>query len=166
MRIYENGIIRELTKEETAEVERQMILANVLESSRPLSDIEITDLFIRQNIDSLSVDDTTAVRMKEKYPEWKNGVSYTTDTRRMYTGNFYKCITSHTSQADWTPDTAVSLWVRIDDPSIEYPEWRQPTGAHDAYAVGAKVTYNNKKWINTINANTYAPDAYGWTEVA
>lgn len=165
MRIYENGIIRELTKEETAEVERQTILANVIEASRPLSDIEITDLFIRQNIDSLSVDDTTAVRMKEKYPEWKNGVSYTIDTRRMYKGNFYKCITSHTSQADWTPDTAVSLWVRIDDPSIEYPEWRQPTGAHDAYAVGTKVTYNNKKWINTYEFNIYPPDTYGWVEI-
>lgn len=166
MKTYDNGTIREMTVEEIAEFEVQQIIAAAMEASRPFTDAEIMDLFIRQNIDSLVVDDTTAVRMKEKYSEWENGVSYTTNTRRMYKGNFYKCITSHTSQADWTPDTAVSLWVRIDDPSIEYPEWRQPTGAHDAYAIGTKVTYNNKKWINTYESNIYPPDTYGWVEIA
>ena len=44
-------------------------------------------------------------------------------------------------------------------------EWAQPTGAHDAYPVGAKVFYNNKYWINTAPANTYAPGVYGWDEI-
>lgn len=47
----------------------------------------------------------------------------------------------------------------------EYPEWVQPTGAHDAYNVDDKVSYNNKHWINIIPANTYAPGIYGWNEI-
>ena len=47
----------------------------------------------------------------------------------------------------------------------EYPEWVQPTGAHDAYAQGAKVNHNGKKWTSDIPNNTYEPGVYGWTEV-
>ena len=47
----------------------------------------------------------------------------------------------------------------------EYPEWVQPTGAHDAYAQGAKVSHNGKKWTSDIAANTYEPGVYGWTEI-
>lgn len=50
-------------------------------------------------------------------------------------------------------------------PSEEYPEWVQPTGAHDAYAQGAKVRHNGKKWTSDISANVYEPGVYGWTEV-
>ena len=50
-------------------------------------------------------------------------------------------------------------------PSEEYPEWVQPTGAHDAYAQGAKVSHNGKKWTSDIAANVWGPGVYGWTEV-
>lgn len=54
----------------------------------------------------------------------------------------------------------------IDNPSEnEYDEWKQPTGAHDAYDVGAIVSYNDKIWINTSPANIYAPGVFGWNEV-
>lgn len=49
----------------------------------------------------------------------------------------------------------------------EYPEFVQPTGAHDAYNVGDKITYNGKKYICQINGCVWAPDVYpqGWQEV-
>ena len=52
-------------------------------------------------------------------------------------------------------------------PVEEYPDWIRPTGAHDAYNVGDKVTYNTKHYESTINANTWSPDEYpqGWKEV-
>ena len=34
--------------------------------------------------------------------------------------------------------------------------------AHDAYNTGDKVSYNGKRYVCTIDANTYAPDVYGW----
>lgn len=50
-------------------------------------------------------------------------------------------------------------------PSEEYPEWVQPTGAHDAYAQGAKVSHNGKKWTSDVGGNVWEPGVYGWTEV-
>ena len=50
-------------------------------------------------------------------------------------------------------------------PSEEYPEWVRPTGAHDAYVQGAKVSHNGKKWTSDIAANVWEPGVYGWTEV-
>ena len=46
----------------------------------------------------------------------------------------------------------------------EWPEWVQPTGAHDAYGVGDKVTYNGKHYVSKIAGNVWSPDAYpaGW----
>lgn len=33
------------------------------------------------------------------------------------------------------------------EPGEEYPEYKQPTGAHDAYYNGDKVTYNSEKYV-------------------
>ena len=49
----------------------------------------------------------------------------------------------------------------------EYPEYKQPTGAHDAYHVGDKITYKGKKYICKMDGCVWAPDVYpaGWEEV-
>jgi hypothetical protein len=115
---------------------------------------------------SASLEDSDALEGIELFDEWATDTEYTVDKRVRYEGILYRVLQEHTSQSDWTPDKAVSLFVRVDDPSIEFPEWRQPTGAHDAYAEGAKVSHNGKHWISTIPANTYEPGVYGWDEVA
>ena len=81
-------------------------------------------------------------------------------------GRVYKCLTAHVSQNSWTPADSPSLWVRIDDPAAEWPEWVQPTGSTDAYAKGAKVSHNGKHWTSDADANTWEPGVYGWTEVS
>ena len=80
-----------------------------------------------------------------------------------YEGTLYKCVQGHTSQADWTPPVTPALWTAV---SIdEYPAWVQPTGAHDAYSKGDKVTHNSKHWTSDVDNNTWEPGVYGWTEV-
>lgn len=112
---------------------------------------------IRQNVGDIQ---------QEIYPDWNSeSYPYFAGERVSYNGSFYRCIQNHTSQADWTPDTAVSLWVSISDPAIEFPEWKQPSGAHDAYNKGDKVSHNDKHWTSDIDANAYEPGVYGWTEV-
>ena len=109
--------------------------------------------------------DEDAYTMRYLYPEWLgNGLTYKTNDRLMYNDKFYKVLQDHTSQSDWTPDTASSLYVEIADPSNEYPEFEQPTGAHDAYAKGSKITFEGKHYISLIDANVYSPTAYpaGW----
>ena len=54
--------------------------------------------------------------------------------------------------------------VTSDTQSDEWPAWQQPTGAHDAYPLGAPVTHNGRHWTSNIAANPYAPDVYGWTD--
>ena len=104
--------------------------------------------------------DENALTAVELFPVWTVSKVYAAGDRVRYDGTLYKCAQAHTSQADWTPDVTPALWVVV---SIdEYPEWVQPTGAHDAYNTGDKVSYNGKHYVCTIDANTYAPDVYGW----
>lgn len=111
-------------------------------------------------------DEVVFEQPKGYYDVWSGeGVKYELNDIRVYGDELYRCITAHTSQVDWTPDTAVSLWVRIADPAEEWPEWIQPLGAHDAYAQGAKVSHNGKHWTSDVDANVWEPGVYGWTEV-
>ena len=117
---------------------------------------------LRQLIEQLAVtlDDETALAGVELFPTWVVGKAYAVNDRTQYNGTLYKCIQAHTSQSDWMPSATPALWktVSLD----EYPEWVQPTGAHDAYNIGDKVTYNGQRYVCTSNANVYAPDVYGW----
>ena len=117
---------------------------------------------LRQLIEQLAVtlDDETALTGVELFPVWVVGKAYAVGDRAQHNGTLYKCIQAHTSQADWMPSATPALWktVSLD----EYPEWVQPTGAHDAYNIGDKVTYNGQHYVCTSNANVYAPDVYGW----
>lgn len=49
----------------------------------------------------------------------------------------------------------------------EFPEYVQPTGAHDAYKIGDKITYNGKHYECIYNGCVWNPDEYpaGWKEV-
>lgn len=104
--------------------------------------------------------DATALTAIELFPAWEVGKAYAVNDRVQYNGTLYKCIQAHTSQTDWMPSATPALWkvVSVD----EYPEWVQPTGAHDAYNKGDKVSYNGKHYVCTADANAYAPDVYGW----
>lgn len=93
-----------------------------------------------------------------------DSVAYELNDIRRYEDKLYRCVTAHTSQASWTPAAAASLWAEISDPTEEWPAWIQPTGAHNAYAAGAKVAHNDKHWISDVANNTWEPGVYGWTE--
>lgn len=114
---------------------------------------------------AVTLTDSEAFDVAELFPMWKVDHAYQTGDRVQYESKLYKCLQGHTSQADWIPSTAVSLWVEVADPSIEFPEWVQPTGAHDAYMTGDKCSHNEKHWICTMDYCTYEPGVYGWDEV-
>lgn len=111
-----------------------------------------------------NLDDETAIDTPLLFPKWQIGKQYFIDDRVNHNEILYKCLQTHLSQADWTPDVAVSLWVRVDDPSIQWPDWVQPVGAQDAYPLGAKVSHNNLHWISDVDNNVWEPGVYGWTQ--
>lgn len=116
MKINENGIIRDMTTEEIAALQEAQARAEAEEKHRPLSIGEVQELLVRQQINTLAVDDATAYRMREFYPEWAEGQSYTVGHKLLYGGSLYKVIQAHTSQAGWKPGVGTeSLFTRIDE---------------------------------------------------
>ena len=122
---------------------------------------------LRRHIEqaSRSLADIDALDAVELFPNWKAEIEYTVGDRVRYEDTLYKCLTAHVSQSTWTPPDSPSLWVRVDDPHIEWPEWVQPVGSTDAYAKGAKVSHNDKHWTSDVDANVWEPGVAMWTEV-
>ena len=113
---------------------------------------------------SVSLADEDALQAVELFPQWVTGHAYAVDERLQYKNVLYRVVQVHTSQADWTPDKTPALFVVVS--LDEWPEFVQPTGAHDAYKKGDKVTFEGKHYISLIDANVYSPTAYpaGWQE--
>ena len=82
----------------------------------------------------------------------------------VYNGNVYEVLQAHTLQADWIPDQTPALYRLKGQPGEEWPEWVQPTGAHDAYKKGDKVTYKGQHYVSLIDKRSWSPEAYpaGW----
>lgn len=72
----------------------------------------------------------------------------------------------------WAPGVG-NFWKEIssesgsEEPVEEYPDFIPPTGAHDAYKIGDKVTFDGKHYKSVIDNNTWSPVDYpaGWKEV-
>lgn len=110
--------------------------------------------------------DKDALNAAELFPNWSaDGVVYSVGTRVRYGRELFKCLTEHTSQPSWTPFESPSLWVKIDDPREDWPAWRQPVGATDAYIKGYQVSHVGKYWVSEIDGNVWEPGVYGWKEV-
>lgn len=115
MKIYENGVIRDMTAEEEAEYAEIVAREAAEAKHRPISESEVMSMLIKEQINTLSVDDATAVRMTVFYPEWEKNKQYTIGYKVQYLGKLYKVIQAHTSQETWTPDITASLYTRIDE---------------------------------------------------
>ena len=90
------------------------------------------------------------------FDPWQPGETLQVDDLRAYDGMLWRVVQGHTTQADWTPDVARSLFVRTVAPDV-IPEWVQPTGAHDAWPLGAVVTYNGALYESVVDANVWVP---------
>lgn len=102
-----------LTTEEIASMEAEAAKFEAYERTRPLTAEEVTAMLIRQQINTLSVDDATALRMVEFYPEWAAGQAYAVGYKVQHGGKLWRCLQSHTAQTGWEPENAASLWTEI-----------------------------------------------------
>lgn len=107
-----------------------------------------------------AVTNDIALAVPVLYPAWRPGMDYKSGKRVRYIGALYTVLKDHTSQADWAPDAAPSLFAKvlIPDPEV-IMEWEQPD------MQGDKVTHNGKTWISDIDGNVWEPGVYGWSEV-
>jgi len=101
---------------------------------------------------------------------WMEGEKVEAGWKRTYGGKTYECLQAHQTQADWTPTATIGvLWKEVVI-VVDIPVWVQPTGAHDAYPLGAKVhfpTINDPVYESLIPANVYSPTVYplGWKKL-
>lgn len=161
-----NGAYVEMDEAEVSEINRTKLAAEKAERTRPLTTEEVTAMIIRQQINTMDVDDTTALRMVEFYPEWIAGQAYTAGYKVQYGGKLWRCLQAHTSQDGWDPDNAPSLWAKVLIPDeTVVPEWEQPDSTNP-YSAGDKVTHNGKTWVSTIDNNVWEPGTVEyWKEV-
>jgi hypothetical protein len=82
---------------------------------RPLSQTDISKMLIAQQINSLAVDDNTALRMREFYPEWAENTAYAVGYKVRYGGKLWRVVQAHTSIVTWEPVNAPSLWEQINE---------------------------------------------------
>ena len=120
MRSFYNGAYIDMDNRAEKKLKSEYLKNEAAERSRPLTEEEVTALLIRQQINSLTVDDSTALRMAEFYPEWKDLIGTTVDKagfKFTHGGELYKTIPEqHTFQADWVPGEGTeSLYIRIDE---------------------------------------------------
>ena len=121
---------------------------------------------IRRAIDTFAENQTdeTLIDNKAAFPLWSVGIQVAAGQILRYNDDIYRVIQPHTTQSDWTPDKVPALFVKIS--LEEYPQWVQPTGAHDAYNKGDKVSDEGKHWISEIDGNVWKPGtvAGAWRE--
>ena len=108
-----NGKYVELTSEEIEAMQEAQAAYEAYERTRPLTESEVSRMLIAQQINTLTVDDNTALRMVAFYPEWASGVAYTTGYKVQRSGKLWRCLQAHTSQSGWEPENAASLWTEI-----------------------------------------------------
>ena len=118
-----------------------------------------------------SLGEEDALIIASVYPEWDgNSKAYKTGEWVKYgedamgDARLYQVLQDHTSQPQWTPDSATSLYKRVGVSADGTPKWVQPVGATDAYNKGDVVEHNGVKWVSDIDANVWEPGVYGWTK--
>lgn len=123
MKKYANGEYIDLTTEEIAAMHEAQAQAEAEEKRRPLSSSEVQEMLVRQHINTLTVDDQTALRMRRYYPTFSElvGQTVTQGTKFRVDGSedadLYKTIQPElTIQAHYPPGVGTeSLYTRIDE---------------------------------------------------
>ena len=128
---------------------------------RERTEEEIQQADVQTAISYLS--DEQALTVKDLYADWdENGIGYIVGDRVQYNGKLYKCLQGHTSQTDWSPEEAPSLWAEIlaGQDGTEIGEWTQPESTNP-YNKGDKVTHKGKTWESLVDGNVWEPGAQG-----
>ena len=114
-----------------------------------------------------SVTDETALGAVSLFPQWHEGESYKAKMRLRYNGVLYSVLQDHTSQTDWPPDTASSIYAKVLIPDSNIvPEWERPDSTN-AYMIGDKVMFEGESYESTIDNNVWSPAEHpeGWKHI-
>ena len=128
----------------------------VLPDRRPMSQSEVSKRIIAQQINTLTVDDNTALRMKQYYPKWAENTAYAVGHKVQYDGKLWRVRQAHTSIVTWEPVNAASLWEQInethsgtiDDPIPYDGNMALENGKH--YSQNSTIYLCNRDTVNPV----------------
>lgn len=128
----------------------------------PNGETDTDGVFTPDGLDTVPVPLTD---LADSVPEWKQPEgahdAYPAKTVVEHGGKRWVSLTPANV---WEP--GVSGWRQFSENVSTIFPWIQPTGAHDAYRLGAKVTHNGFTWENTgSDANVWEPGIFGWVKI-
>lgn len=162
-----NGVYSDLTAEELAAMQAEAIRWEAQERTRPLTAEEVNRLIIQRQVNTLDIDDATASRMAEYFPELAgDGSLVSAGTRINWGGAIKRAAVDLWDTAENTPEAAPTLWedllyrngVRIIPETIT---------AGTAFAEGELGWWGDVLYRSKLAANTWTPDSNpdGWEEI-
>lgn len=160
MKKYVNGKYIELTPEEITAVQKEATRAELAEKSRPLTEFEISRMFLMQNINTVITDDATASRAVEFHPTLKeNGERVQAGTRINWHGTLKRAAVDLWDTKENNPDNAPTLWedIAYRDGFRIIPEIITVTLA---FAEGECGWWGNKLYRSKVSGNVYTPTVY------
>lgn len=121
---------------------------------------------LRQELNEIisTMTDEEAVERAILFSNWVSGKTYSVGERIRYGGRIFKVLQAHTSQDDWTPSRAPSLFAEVLTSEDREPqEWVQPSSTNP-YLTGDKVIYNGLIYESLVDNNIWSPVDYpsGW----
>ena len=122
---------------------------DVVKDTRPLTESAVTRLLIAKQINSLAVDDSTALRMREFYPDWAAGQDYPVGFKVQRGGALYKVLQAHTSQTGWEPENAPALWTEICESHGGTPDDPIPYSGNMALEAGKYYSQDGAVYLCT-----------------
>ena len=151
---YKTDTLRRITTEELYAMQTNAARCEAYERTRPLTAEEVSAMLIRQQINTLTVDDQTALRMVAFYPEWAEGQACAAGYKAQRGGKLWRCLQAHTAQTGWEPENAASLWTEICESHDGTKYDPIPYNGNMALQSGKYYTQNNILYLcnrDTVN---------------
>lgn len=155
-----NGKYIEFTPDEITSMQKEAERMELAEKSRPLTESEISRLFIMQNINTVITDDATASRAVEFHPEMKyDGSLIPAKTRINWNGKLKRASVDIWDTESNNPDNAPTLWADLDyrDGIRIIPEVITTTLA---FKEGELGWWGDTLYRSKVNGNAYTPAVY------
>jgi hypothetical protein len=138
-----------MTPEEIAESEKIRRRGEIAEKSRPFTESEVSRMLIAAQVNTLEVDDNTALRMLVFYPEWAENTGYTVGFKVRRSGKLWRALQSHTSSYGWEPENAPALWAQINETHSGTAEDPIPYGGNMVLESGKYYVQNYALYLCT-----------------
>lgn len=158
--VYTDGTSREMTPEEITVIQKEAERMELTEKSRPLTESELSRLFIAHNINTVITDDATASRAVEFHPEMEyNGKLIPAKTRINWHGKLKRATVDIWDTEQNNPDNAPALWedIAYRDGFRIIPEVITATLA---FAEAECGWWGDTLYRSKVNGNVYTPDVY------